>query len=187
MNFAWLLHPLRRRAALRRLARRGPTPTVLFVCLGNICRSPYAAATFSKKLGALWSSRVRVDSAGFLGPGRPAPQHALDVAGRHGIDLSAHRSQLVSPDIWAVAELVVVMEPAQRGLLEALFGRGTREIINLGDLDPRPARTRAIADPVGQPPASFVESYARIDRCVEQLVRVMFDVEPERPTAREQD
>ena len=102
-----LLHTLRRRAALRRLAHRRLSGTVLFVCLGNICRSPYAAATFSQGLGVAWRGRVRVDSAGFLGPGRSAPGHAVEVAADRGIDLSGHRSRLVSPEMWAGAELVV--------------------------------------------------------------------------------
>jgi protein-tyrosine phosphatase len=171
-----LLHTLRRRAALRRLAHRRLSGTVLFVCLGNICRSPYAAATFSQGLGVAWRGRVRVDSAGFLGPGRSAPGHAVEVAADRGIDLSGHRSRLVSPEMWAGAELVVVMEPGQQGILEALFGRGNREIVILGDLDPQAVGMRAIADPVGQPKAAFEESYARIDRCVGELVKVLSDV-----------
>lgn len=159
---------------MRRLLRRRLPESVLFVCHGNICRSPYAAATFSQRLGASSGSHVRVDSAGFVAPGRPAPRHAVDVAARRGIDLSEHRSKLVAPDNWGGAELVLVMEPRQRDILEALYGRDGREILILGDLDPQPGATRAIADPIGQPRAAFEESYARIDRCVDVLVTALF-------------
>lgn len=169
-----LLHPLRRRATLRRLARKGPPGRLLFVCHGNICRSPYAAAALERRLPPPFRERVVIDSAGFVGPGRPAPQNAVAVAAYRGIDLSTHRSKLVALSDGAGAELVVVMEPRQGRALRAVFGRSSRNIVVLGDLDPLPIATRAIADPVDQELVAFEESYARIDRCLQELVGALF-------------
>lgn len=163
---------------MRRLLRRRLAGRVLFVCHGNMCRSPYAAATFSQRMGASSRSNVRVDSAGFVAPGRPAPRHAIEVAARRGIDLSEHRSKLVAPGNWAGVELVLVMEPRQRDILEALYGRDGREILILGDFDPQAGAARAIADPIGQPQAAFEDSYARIDRCVDALVTALSAAPP---------
>src|SRR5438128_12633633 len=106
---ARIFHPLRRRAAAARLARRGLPASILFVCHGNICRSPLAAALLRR---ALSRQEVAVASAGFSDPGRPAPAEAVAAASRYGVDLSAHRSQLLTPDRARGADLVVAMDPA---------------------------------------------------------------------------
>ncbi len=129
---------------------------------------------FALRLARQSREDVAVDSAGFIGPGRPSPENALEVAARRGVDLSAHRSQLVTPRHWAGTDLVVVMEPGQRLQLETLFGREGRAVLVLGDLDPDPVTGRSIADPVEQPESAFEDSYARIDRCVDTLVGALF-------------
>ena len=66
-----LLHNGRRRAALAALAAAGRAPaSVLVICNGNIFRSPFAAAVLRRALELRGLGRVRVDSAGFAGPGR---------------------------------------------------------------------------------------------------------------------
>jgi protein-tyrosine phosphatase len=138
-----LLHPARRRAAIAALkARRSPT-SVLVLCNGNIYRSPFAAAALRRALGGP-EGTVAVDSAGFQGPGRESPKEAVEAAARRGIDLTGHRSQLVTPDLLRAAELIVVMEAAQRRMVCERFGRSPRDVVILGDLDPGPVRSRAI-------------------------------------------
>ena len=75
-----LLHPWRYHAALRRLRRTPPLRSVLFICHGNICRSPYAAAAARRLL----PESVAVESAGFIGPDRPSPPEAVAVAAERG-------------------------------------------------------------------------------------------------------
>jgi protein-tyrosine-phosphatase len=164
-----LAHPLRLRAAVRRLSRRPPPQFVLVVCHGNICRSPYAAAFLRSRLPPL----VRVASAGFMGPGRPCPDVAVEVAAARGLDLSGHRSQLLAPPEVYAADLIVVMDTTQRWGIRALFGRLGNDVLLLGDLDPEPIETREIRDPVEQPKEVFDLSYSRIERCVEELVRAV--------------
>ena len=69
---------------------------VLFVCLGNICRSPLAEAAFraqAKRIGL----DVEVDSAGTGGwhAGEPPDRRARIVAKRHGADISGYRARKV--------------------------------------------------------------------------------------------
>ncbi len=69
---------------------------VLFVCLGNICRSPMAEAIFRHQVReAGWEDRVRIDSAGTgawsVGAG---PHHGtLEILRAHGIDPGAQRAR----------------------------------------------------------------------------------------------
>lgn len=167
-----ILHP-RRRERTRRLLRAGGSPqTVLVVCHGNICRSPYAAAALRRLLPP-GASGTRVESAGFFGPHRPPPASAIEVAAARGIDLRRHRSRVVSAAALSGADLVIVMEPVQADRLRTL-ARTRRPVVVLGDLDPRPSADRVIRDPVEQPRLIFAESYDRIDRCLSELVKTIW-------------
>jgi protein-tyrosine-phosphatase len=165
-----LLHRLRRRAAKRVLRARPWPRAILVVCHGNICRSPFAAALLSRALAPVGTL---VTSAGFVGPGRPAPAEGSTAAARRGIDLSAHRSQLLTPVLAAEADLIVVMDMRQQRMVCERFGRVPSEVMLLGDLDPEAIDTRAIHDPIDQPLEAFEQSYRRIERCVEALVAAL--------------
>lgn len=168
-----LAHPWRRHRVTQRLRRLGRLRSVLFVCHGNICRSPYAAESFKQRLPASFRAHVLVSSAGFIGPGRPAPAEALAVGRRRDIDLSAHVSQLIPAETLTSYDLVVVMEPRQATDLATAYPNcGT--VIVLGDLDPQPIGRRAVADPFGQPEPAFAESYTRIDRCLDSLIGAVY-------------
>jgi len=158
-----LLHPIRRRLAQGKL--QPAAASVVFVCLGNICRSPYAAALL-RRLAPL--PDLRVSSAGFIGPGRPAAPDAVETAGARGIDLTAHSSRLLTADMVATAGLVVVMDARQARAVRRLGAAASRVLV-LGDLDPQPIGRRAIPDPFQQPAEVFSATYDRIDRCLTVL------------------
>jgi len=177
--FGWLrhlpdrmLHRPRRRAAIRTL-QEGLRPShILILCHGNICRSPFAAELLQRQL---LRSRVDVQirSGGFLASGRAAPSEAQEAASYWNIDLTSHRSRHVSPELIRGADLIVVMEPVQRWVVAARFGRPMRDVLVLGDLDLQPVASRAIPDPWGRAPAAYEGSYARIARCIAVLAAVL--------------
>ena len=168
-----LLHAARRRAALGALAARQPLRSVLVVCNGNIFRSPFAAAVLRRALG---QSGVAVDSAGLVGPGRPSPADAIAAAARRGIDLRGHRSQLLMTDLVRGADVILVMDAAQRRLICERFGAPARNVLLLGDFDPAPIESRAIQDPWEQGPDVCAAVYGRIEDCVGALVRALRSV-----------
>jgi protein-tyrosine-phosphatase len=163
-----VLHLLRRRRALKTLRRRPRLASLLVICHGNICRSPFAAALLRS---ALADKGVEVDSAGFVAAGRPPPPDALAAATRHGVDLSAFRSRVLTAEAARAAHLIVVMDPLQRRAIRDRFGRAEQDLLMLADLDPEPFGTRTIRDPVKQPLRVFEDTYARIERCVRALVQ----------------
>jgi protein-tyrosine-phosphatase len=116
---------------------------------------------------------VRIESAGFIGPHRTPPATALEVAAARGIDLRRHTSKVVSPAGVTGADLVVVVEPQQVDRLRP-FGKTTRPVLVLGDLDPFKASDRAIRDPIEQPRQVFADTYDRIDRCLAELVKTIW-------------
>lgn len=155
------LHTQRHRSAIEAVPALAPGDRVLVVCHGNVCRSPFAAAVLNR---ALHGSGILVDSAGFVGPGRPVPVHAQVSGENLGLKLTGHRSQLITETMLREAKLVIVMDAAQRGLLRRRENTYTMPQL-LGDLDPLPIQKRAIRDPWGQPLPVFAEVFARIERC----------------------
>src|SRR3546814_12602610 len=75
------------------------TPSILFVCLGNICRSPLAEGAFRAAAQAAGLD-VAADSAGTgdWHVGRPPDIRAQAVARAHGVDLSGLRARQVTAD-----------------------------------------------------------------------------------------
>lgn len=167
-----VLHPRRRERARGFLRAEPPPQTVLVICYGNICRSPYAAAALRRLLPPA-AAGTRIESAGFVGAHRPAPANAIEVAAARGIDLRRHMSRVVTPGAVSGADLVIVMEPGQADLLRPL-GRTRRPVLMLGDLDPFPSQDRRIRDPVDQPRLVFAECYDRVDRCLAELVNTIW-------------
>ena len=172
--FEQSVHPLRRKLAFERLQRRPPPASVLFVCEGNIYRSPFAAFYFIAAVPTQLRARLRVGSAGFVGPDRPSPPDAQLAAQRRGIDMSQHRSQLVNGAMINEWDLVVVMESNQASRLASRFGFPSDRIVVLGDLDREKIQRRNIADPWRTPETVLEPSYTRVERCVRVLADVLF-------------
>jgi protein-tyrosine-phosphatase len=167
-----LLHSRRRRAAQIQLRRLRPR-TILFICHGNICRSPFAAAIFARSYPGDAGRRVTAASAGFIGPGRTPPSQALQAGLRHGVDISAHRSDVIATERLRAADLVVVMSADQAQTISARLRRGSARVLVLGDLDPVAVTQRTIADPWGGSDFVYDASYDRIERCVAELARII--------------
>jgi len=157
----------RRHARVSDAMRKRPRPrTILVVCHGNICRSPYLAAVLRRAL-----RDVEIVSAGFVGPGRPVPEHSVVIGQRKGLDLAAHRSQLLTPDHLKRADLVLVMDTRQAWLVQRL-GYAADRVVVAADLDPVPGR-RVITDPWGKSLDVFEASFKRLDRAANHLAAVL--------------
>lgn len=165
-----LLHPLRRWRARSRLTDGDGWDTIVFVCHGNICRSPYAASVLERLLVESGGATAKVRSAGRLDAGRPCPAAGVRVAAARGVDLGAHRSvRLLALDDLPRRSLVVVMDGEQRRWVVRWFGHAAADVLVLGDLDPERPGRRGVPDPWQLGEAAFEASYARIDRCVAEL------------------
>ena len=174
----WILYPWRRHSAVAALTNRPRPDTLLTVCHGNICRSPFAAAVLAQTLPG-----VRVSSAGFIGPGRSAPDEAIAAAARYHIDLAPHRSRVLTAEVVRAATIIVTMDVIQRREIRERFGRADRDLFVLGDFDPESTDARTIRDPVSQPLPVFEEVYARIVRCARGLERIIGPTLPQRHAA----
>ncbi|MEE8370692.1 MAG: low molecular weight protein-tyrosine-phosphatase [Sphingomonadales bacterium] len=87
---------------------------VLFVCMGNICRSPLAEGVFAHQASArgLFEAGLKCDSAGTSGyhVGQPPDARAVRVAASRGIDISGQRSRRVEPADFSRYQYIMAMD-----------------------------------------------------------------------------
>ena len=137
--------------------------TVVFVCTGNTCRSPMAAALMRDALHRREQSAA-VLSAGLSADGSPAADNAVAVLAEWGLDLSRHRSRQLTPDLLAAADHLVVMTPDQ-GRLLAAAGAAPEKIRVLGN---------GIPDPYGGDTAVYRRTRDTLREAVEALLDEWF-------------
>lgn len=112
------------------------TRSILFVCLGNICRSPTAEAIFRVQAKG-WG--LEIDSAGTSGwhDGNPSDPRASAEAARRGIDMSYIRSRQVEAADFEHFDLIVAMDTQNmRDLQAVLPARSRAKLVKLLDYAP---------------------------------------------------
>lgn len=150
----------------------GTEPTsynLLFVCTGNTCRSPMAAAAARAELARRGWTHVEVRSAGVAAAtAAPASEHAVAVMAEQGIDLSDHRSQALTPELLAWADLVLAMSTSHLFALRDL-GVGDKVSLVTDFLDGDEAG-RPVEDPYGGSVDDYRDTYATLGRAVAALL-----------------
>lgn len=123
---------------------------VLFVCLGNICRSPTAHGLFLKQLDeAGLSGRVEVDSAGtgHWHIGKAPDARATQAAAARGVDLTSLRARLVSAEDFQTFDYVLAMDHSNLRDLQAMSPDGHKAHLRLFLDFARDSDTEEVPDP----------------------------------------
>jgi len=155
---AWLQSVLvRRRRERRARAALRDARSILFVCMGNICRSPFAEH-FARH--CLPADRV-IGSAGYHPEARRScPELAIAGAAPWAVDLRDHRSQTVTADLIQAAEAVFVFDQQNHRRIREDYPSAIPRLHFVGALTHQ--GPLFIEDPYGSDPSAFERAYRAI-------------------------
>lgn len=147
-------------------------PSILFVCLGNICRSPLAEAALRKRAVEAGVA-MTIDSAGTGNwhVGRPPDPRAQATALVHGLNISSYRArQVTEEDFRRFGHVFALDQQNLKDLRRIEPSRHIAEVRLLMDLVPGRKGT-AVIDPYYGDEADFEQAWADVDAAAEALVR----------------
>ncbi len=121
---------------------------ILFVCTGNLCRSPMAAGLLRRRLAEEGlEARHTVTSAGVWAmDGQPASQNAITAMAERGIDISDHIARTITADHVAEADLILVMAQEHTRMIQNTWPQYTWKVYRLGEMA---GKRQDIQDPYG--------------------------------------
>jgi len=143
----------------------GGRPIILFVCFGNLCRSPMAEGFLRERLRREGcEAEYQVRSAGtWASNGQPAADYAIQTMLERGIDISGHRSHSLAREDVAEADIILVMSAGYKEAIEFEFPESRGKTYLLSEMV---GQSHDIADPYGGPLVGY-------RRCAEELERLI--------------
>ncbi len=159
------LGPVRRWRAQRTIRAVRRARSVLFVCKGNICRSPFAEQYARRIFG----ERFTIRSSGYFPRhGRPSPETACEAALEFGVELATHRSNLLNRQDIEQADVVFVFDEQNRRTLVEEYPTARRKLFDLATL--REDGGLTIEDPYSGSLATFQAIYSQIAGALDALL-----------------
>jgi RpiB/LacA/LacB family sugar-phosphate isomerase len=147
--------------------------TVLFVCTGNICRSPMAEALFRLAVGD--ASSYRAFSAGLDAVnGSPPSAHAVQAMRELGADISDQRSRPLHAELVAQADYIFGMTRSHVETITLLYPAAAEKAFLVREFEEDlPAHEKDIPDPIGESYAAYIRSRDQIKHAIVSMLKFL--------------
>lgn len=155
---------------------------ILFICLGNIIRSPTAAIALKKALSLAGESKFVIESAGLWeglnrSAPRPSPEIVVKIAAELGIQLAEHRSRPVTQELVEAADVIFVMDYENEAMLLKRCPKARQKTFLLGACIERiPVTQWVIDDPYGKTADEIRKSLSVIQDRVQSLAKSLMNI-----------
>ena len=148
--------------------------TVLFVCWGNICRSPMAERV-ARRRAEEQGLDIRIESFGVSSEevGNPIDRRAARTLTAAGYDASGHRARQITREDLLANDLVVAVEPFQVDRLLRIAPEANVALLN--DFDPAKPKGTPLIDPWYGDDAGFADTLADIEAAMPGILAALVD------------
>jgi len=147
---------------------KGKPVHIVFVCQGNICRSPYAELKAKQFFGCM-SEQVRFSSAGILPRNRRgSPSLAIEAAKQHGIDLTNHKSQHAFEPMMRDAKAIIIFDEINLKNVLDRYPDMQDKVYLICEVIKNNTITE-VNDPNGLDLNVFLQTYGQIDTCINHM------------------
>ncbi len=143
---------------------------VLFVCTGNICRSPMAEG-LARHHALQCGLALSCASVGLIArDGMPATEHGVKILRAKGIDISGHRARRLGAAEIAWADVIVAMEEEHRLAVREFPEAKAKSVVLLSEWAGEPPMGPGVADPIGGSAADYAETADEIESYIERAL-----------------
>ncbi len=145
--------------------------TILFICTGNVCRSPMAEGIFRQVVQG--RGNYRVGSAGLGAMDGQAPSaHAVEAVKELGIDISHQRSRMLTPSLVAQADYIFGMTHSHVDTVMLLYPQAAEKTFLLREFDDTlDPFEKDISDPIGGSYEVYMNCRDQIEQGIVSLLR----------------
>ena len=155
----------------------------LFVCFGNLMRSPMAEVMFRRSVASASLARIQIASAGLHAvPGTPAHPWALAASAELGLSLQAHRARLLTAEMVSAADAIFAMDFQNKAELLAQYPESRDKILMLSVYAAGGQYCREISDPYFGNFLATQQCYGVLQKCVGNLTVALVAAERQQMT-----
>lgn len=150
----------------------------LFVCFGNLMRSPMAEVMFRRSVAGASLPRIQIASAGIHAiPGTPAHPWARSASAELGLPLDGHRARLLTGEMVSAADAIFAMDFQNKAELLAQYPDAKAKILMLSAYATGGQYCREIPDPYFGNLSTTQQCYGVLQKCVENLTGALVAAE----------